>query len=74
MVRLPKPDGDTRLIALSHALVRLWGKLRRPVSAAWQAGYQCDQVWGTRAGHTSTYSACDHNIQQEVAQLLGEHT
>eukprot|EP00959_Pyramimonas_sp_CCMP1952_P350325 7339697-Pyramimonas_sp.AAC.1 len=43
MVRLPKPDGDTRLIVLSHALVRLWGKLRRPVSASWQAGYQCDQ-------------------------------
>eukprot|EP00959_Pyramimonas_sp_CCMP1952_P020590 434455-Pyramimonas_sp.AAC.1 len=73
MVRLPKPDGDTRLIVFSHSMIRLWGKLRRPVSAERQASYQCDQMWGTRAGHTSSDSAFDRNIQQEGAWLLGEH-
>eukprot|EP00959_Pyramimonas_sp_CCMP1952_P460708 9480340-Pyramimonas_sp.AAC.1 len=31
-------------------------------------------MWGARAGGASNDSAFGHNIQQEVAQLLGEHT
>eukprot|EP00959_Pyramimonas_sp_CCMP1952_P171117 3575476-Pyramimonas_sp.AAC.1 len=73
MARRPRPDGDTRLFVFPRSMIRLWGKLKRPVSAEWQASYQRDRVWGTRAGHTSSDSALDHNIQQEVAQLPGEH-
>ena len=33
-VRPSKPDGDTRLIVLSNTLVRVWGKVRRPIFLA----------------------------------------
>ena len=31
-------------------------------------------MWGTKSGRTSSDSAFDHNLQQEVGELLGENT
>eukprot|EP00959_Pyramimonas_sp_CCMP1952_P033443 702083-Pyramimonas_sp.AAC.1 len=74
MVRLPKPDGGRRLIVLSHALIRVWAKARRRLSAEWQRQHNCDEVWGTRGSHTSTAPAFAHNLEQEARSLIGDRT
>eukprot|EP00959_Pyramimonas_sp_CCMP1952_P055977 1169481-Pyramimonas_sp.AAC.1 len=64
-VRLPETDGGHRLIVLSHALIRVWAKARRWLSAEWKRLHNCDEMWGIRGSHTSTASAFAHNLEQE---------
>eukprot|EP00959_Pyramimonas_sp_CCMP1952_P176929 3698007-Pyramimonas_sp.AAC.1 len=32
LVRLPKPDGGHRLVAILDALLRVWGRIRRSIT------------------------------------------
>ena len=36
--------------------------------------HPCEEMWGTRGGQTSSDSAFSHNLEQEVGDLLEEHT
>ena len=40
LVRLGKPSGGGRLIALLSILTRVRGRIRRPISRAWEAGHR----------------------------------
>eukprot|EP00959_Pyramimonas_sp_CCMP1952_P092980 1945803-Pyramimonas_sp.AAC.1 len=46
---LPKPAGGTRLIALLNTLLRVWGRVRRPLSALWESSHAHPSFWGTGA-------------------------
>ena len=70
LVRLPKPDGGSRLIGLMTTLVRVWGKARRPLSAKWEVENKSELVWGTGSGRSSSHSAFSHKLEAEVATLL----
>eukprot|EP00959_Pyramimonas_sp_CCMP1952_P039022 817354-Pyramimonas_sp.AAC.1 len=65
MVRLREPDGGHRLIVLSHALIRVWAKARRWLSAEWQRLRNCDEMRGARDSRASTASVFAHNLERE---------
>ena len=74
LVRLPKPDGEARLIGLIDTLVRVWGRARRPLSAAWEHEHRTPEIWGSGAGRSSSDAAFDHAISDEIARYMGEHS
>ena len=43
-MKLAKPDGGHRLIGLLHSIYRIWGRLRRWVSADWEEQHQRDML------------------------------
>eukprot|EP00959_Pyramimonas_sp_CCMP1952_P434261 9093449-Pyramimonas_sp.AAC.1 len=71
MVRLPKESGGHRLIALIQTIVRIWGRLRRPLSKAWAVANSNDAFWGSRAGATSVDAAFSHNVVRAGAAAAG---
>eukprot|EP00959_Pyramimonas_sp_CCMP1952_P114744 2398849-Pyramimonas_sp.AAC.1 len=71
LVRLAKPDGGHRLIALISTLVHIWSRLRRPLSKRWELQRPCDAFWGSRPGATSVDAAFQHNLDSELARLRG---
>eukprot|EP00959_Pyramimonas_sp_CCMP1952_P241873 5055681-Pyramimonas_sp.AAC.1 len=54
LVRLPKPDGGTRLIGLLNSIIRIWSRMRRPISAAWTTSQRSSHSWGTGPGRSSS--------------------
>ena len=74
MARLPKPEGWSRLIALLNTMVRVWGRVRRPLSACWEIDHRCELIYGTGPGKSASDSAFSHNLDAEMAHVLGEHS
>eukprot|EP00959_Pyramimonas_sp_CCMP1952_P449246 9406617-Pyramimonas_sp.AAC.1 len=71
LVRLAKPNGGHRLIGLINTLVRIWGRLRRPLSKRWELQHPCDAFWGPRPGATSADAALQRNLDSALARLRG---
>ena len=71
LVRLPKPEGGARLIGLMNTLMRVLGRVRRPLSQRWEEDNQVKELCGVGKGRSSSSSAFEHNLQAELAQLLG---
>eukprot|EP00959_Pyramimonas_sp_CCMP1952_P086888 1817764-Pyramimonas_sp.AAC.1 len=74
LVRLPKPDGGHRLIAILDTILRVWGRIRRSVSDDWEAGSRTREFWGSGEGRSSSDSAFDLNLYAEVARARGWHS
>ena len=72
LVRLPKPGGGERLIVLMNTLVRIWGRARRPVSAAWEKAHALPEVWGHTGGKSSSDAAFDLALTKEMATLCDD--
>ena len=72
LVRLPKPDGGSRLIALMSTLIRVWGRVRRPLSTKWEADRATMEIWGVGKGRSSSAAAFSHNLDAEIAQILDQ--
>ena len=70
LVRVPKPTGGHRLIALRHDLAKLWVVIRRPLAAEWECLYALPDFWGG-AGKTSTRAVFQRRLDSEVARELG---
>eukprot|EP00959_Pyramimonas_sp_CCMP1952_P194513 4067353-Pyramimonas_sp.AAC.1 len=75
LARLPKPDkpGEHRLIALMHTLIRVRGRVRRPVSVEWEGRHRNELLWGSGPGRSSLDCAFAHNLEAEVARNTGQH-
>ena len=52
MCRIPKPESGHRLIAVLDTFLRIWGRLRRPITRNWSADNRCEESWGTRTRYT----------------------
>ena len=74
LVRLPKPDGGTRLIGLLNTLVRIWGRARRAVSAGWLQQHKSQHSWGTGPGRSSSASAFSLSLDNEIDVAMGNRT
>eukprot|EP00959_Pyramimonas_sp_CCMP1952_P227045 4747082-Pyramimonas_sp.AAC.1 len=74
MVKIPKEGGGSRLVALIHAIIRAWARVRRPASRTWLEMNPSELIWGNRPRYSSSASAFSHNITAEVATLLNEHS
>ena len=72
LIRLGKPSGGHRLIALLNTLVRIWGRLRRPVSQAWEAQHRHPSFWGCGPARSSSDAAFAHNVDAEMARAVGD--
>ena len=70
LVRLSKPSGGHRLIALLHDLAKLWGVIRRPLVAEWERRHELPEFWGG-AGKSSTRAVFQRRLDSEVARELG---
>ena len=70
LVRVPKPTGGHRLIALLHDLAELWGVIRRPPAAEWECLYELPEFWGG-ASKSSTRGVFQRRLDSEVARELG---
>ena len=57
LVRLPKPTGGARLIGLLDTLLRLWGRARRPLSAARERS-ESEETQEHLSGRRSTALVC----------------
>eukprot|EP00959_Pyramimonas_sp_CCMP1952_P203773 4261549-Pyramimonas_sp.AAC.1 len=73
LVRLPKPSGGERLIGLMNTLVRIWGWVRRPVSAAWEQAHALPEVWGHTGGKSSSGAAFDLALTKKMASLCDDN-
>eukprot|EP00959_Pyramimonas_sp_CCMP1952_P205057 4287800-Pyramimonas_sp.AAC.1 len=65
MAMIPKDGGGTRLVALIHTLIRVWARVRRPLSRQWLQQFPSEMVWGNRKGYSSSGSAFMHNAMAE---------
>eukprot|EP00959_Pyramimonas_sp_CCMP1952_P034658 726408-Pyramimonas_sp.AAC.1 len=72
LVRLPKPSGVCRLIALLNTLLRVWGRARRPIASAWELSHDLECYWGAGAGRSSSDSAFSLNLDAEISREVGE--
>ena len=71
LVRVPKPTGGHRLIALLHGLVKLWeGVIRRPLAAEWERLQELPE-FGGGSGKSSTRAVFQRRLDSEVARELG---
>ena len=70
LVRVPKPTGGHRLIALLHDHAKLWGVMRRPPAAEWGCLHGQPEFWGG-AGKSSTRAVFQSRLDCEVARELG---
>eukprot|EP00959_Pyramimonas_sp_CCMP1952_P281329 5881007-Pyramimonas_sp.AAC.1 len=68
-----KPTGGTRLIALLNTLLRVWGRVRRPLRAVWERSQAHPSFWGTGAGRSSSDCACHLTLNAEVAHARRQH-
>ena len=68
MVALAKPSGGTRLIGVLPTLLRVWGRIRRPLADAWEGRTPHHIFWGT-AGKSTTDAAFDTLIRAETTTL-----
>ena len=73
LIRIPKPDGGTRLIGILASIVRIWGRLRRSLSAQWEGDYAHTAFWGG-VGKSSVAAAFDHDLAGEIARTEGKYT
>eukprot|EP00959_Pyramimonas_sp_CCMP1952_P039249 821697-Pyramimonas_sp.AAC.1 len=70
---LPKSGGGTRLIALLNTLLRIWGRLRRPLSVQWELDHRHPSFWGGGAGRTSSDCTFQLNLATEAAHARKQH-
>eukprot|EP00959_Pyramimonas_sp_CCMP1952_P305932 6401883-Pyramimonas_sp.AAC.1 len=54
LVRLPKASGGHRLVALINTIVRIWARLRIPISRRWERDNQNPDLWGARPAAASS--------------------
>lgn len=71
LVTLDKPDGGHRLIALITGLVRLHGRIRRPMVRAWERAHDRSYFWA-KAGRSAPSSAYIQQLKAEIARAKGE--
>eukprot|EP00959_Pyramimonas_sp_CCMP1952_P016614 352365-Pyramimonas_sp.AAC.1 len=72
LVRLGKASGGNRFIALLITLVRIWDRLRRPISQDWEARDRPPACGGNGPARSSSDAASAHNVDAEVAGAVGE--
>ena len=70
MAGIPKASGGCRLIGILPTLLRLWGRIRRPISDAWEASTPHDMFWGGR-GKSTTDAAFDSMLRAECMTFRG---
>eukprot|EP00959_Pyramimonas_sp_CCMP1952_P087161 1823630-Pyramimonas_sp.AAC.1 len=66
LARLPKPDKPSRRApshSLLQTLVRVQGRVRRPVSVEWEGRSRSDLPWGSGPGRRSTDCAFSHDAE-----------
>eukprot|EP00959_Pyramimonas_sp_CCMP1952_P343003 7185440-Pyramimonas_sp.AAC.1 len=74
LVRLPKSSGGRRLVVLIHTIVRIWARLRRPISRRWEREHQNPDFWGARPAAASSDSAFALSLQAEVARYTRQNS
>eukprot|EP00959_Pyramimonas_sp_CCMP1952_P065702 1371708-Pyramimonas_sp.AAC.1 len=67
MAFIPKTDGGLRPIALLGALVRIHGRLRRPVAKQWERERDRPYWWA------SAGKSCDRAVWQQQARAEWVH-
>ena len=70
LVRVPKPTGGHRLIALLHDLAKLWCVIRQHLAAEWECLHELPEFRGD-AGKSSTRAVFQRRPDSEVARELG---
>eukprot|EP00959_Pyramimonas_sp_CCMP1952_P368247 7713857-Pyramimonas_sp.AAC.1 len=68
MVRLPKPSGGCRLITLMDSMIRIWSRVRAPVSRSWVSARPSADIWGLGSGRTPSESAFQLDLEAEIAE------
>ena len=66
---LPKPEGGRRPIGVLCGAVRLWGKIRKELSAEWETENDRSWAWGLR-GKTSEWAVWSSAFLTEAAATL----
>ena len=72
VVMLGKPDGGYRPIGIETAVLRLWGRLRRPAVRAWELAKAGRQYFYGCAGKSSVGSVWQQQLTAEYAAATGQ--
>ena len=70
MAAVPKPTGGHRLIGILPTLLRVWGRVRRPLADQWEAATPHPACWGCK-GKATSEAAYTLLYKGETATLQG---
>ena len=69
---LGKPDGGERAIGLTGGLYRLWSRLRKPLTQAWEADRAEEAFWDKAIkGNSALLAAIVRETKSEVTNAMG---